>query len=269
MDYYSGPGIQSFVASRNGLVSFLQQSLLQRASGNLSCYFGWEIASIDDIKSTATFHRNPKYSTDAESNVLWEGKNNTHEIEIEFDLMIGADGVSSKVRSEVLRLGQSYSSTSDKSKKAHITVDFTNNPRVYKSFYVRPSLAKESTFIVDHDRVQSWRTLNMMLINVADGSFWGGTLNEELVNALSPTDVERIFREKAPDVLDLLLRENPNFAEEFWRQPSKAGGGAVILSQFHHRNIVMIGDAAHAMVNQGITSQINSVNDVYKHNVHP
>jgi len=58
-----------------------------------------------------------------------------------------------------------------------------------------------------------------------------------------------LFRDNAPDVLDLLLRENPNFAEEFWRQPKMKGGGAVLLSKFHHKNIVLIGDAAHAMVN--------------------
>lgn len=59
--------------------------------------------------------------------------------------------------------------------------------------------------------------------------------------------LSNLFRDKAPDVLDLLLRENPIFAEEFWRQPSMKGGGAVMLSKFHHKNIVLIGDAAHAM----------------------
>lgn len=245
MDYYSGPGIQSSIASRNALVAFLQQSLLERDSENLTLYFGWEVSKIEDTKSTAKFCRNQKYTSEAENTV--DGKNKLDEIEVEFDLLIGADGVSSKVRSELLRLDGICSSASDNPKNSHITLDFIDNPRMYKSFYIRPSLARKSTFIVDHDRVQTWRTLNMMLINVADGSFWGGSLNEELINASSPTDVEKIFRDKAPDVLDLLLHENPNFAEEFWRQPKMKGGGAVLLSKFHHKNIVLIGDAAHAM----------------------
>uniref|UniRef100_A0A0D6R3W8 FAD-binding domain-containing protein n=1 Tax=Araucaria cunninghamii TaxID=56994 RepID=A0A0D6R3W8_ARACU len=242
LDYYSGPGIQSCVASRNALVAFLQQSLLQRVSENLVLYFGWEVSTIDDKKGTAKFCRSQKYSSEAETNE----QDNLDEIEVEFDLLIGADGVSSKVRSEILRLDQANASQSD-NHKSHITLDYIDNPRMYKSFYVRPSLAKESPFIVDHDRVQAWRSLNMMLINVADGSFWGGTLNEELVNASSPPDVIRIFRDKAPEVLDLLLRENPNFAEEFCRQSKMRGGGAVMLSQFHFKNIVLIGDAAHGM----------------------
>ncbi|XP_057871290.2 kynurenine 3-monooxygenase isoform X2 [Cryptomeria japonica] len=241
MDYYSGPGTQSYVASRNGLVAFLQQSLLQRVSENLTLYFGWELSSIDDKKSTAKFFCNQKYSSDSGTND--RGKVHLDEIEVEFDFLVGADGVSSKVRSEILRLDQAYGA----SDKSHITLDFMENPRSYKSFYVCPSLARESAFIVDHDRVQAWRNLNLLLVNVADGSFWGGTLNEELVSAPSPTDITRIFREKAPDVLDLLLRENQNFAEDLWKQAPMRGGGAVLLSQFHHRNIVVIGDAAHGM----------------------
>lgn len=245
VDYYSGPGIESSIASRNGLVAFLQQSLLERDPENLTLYFGWEVSTIEDTKSTVKFCPNQNHTSVVENNM--DGRNKVDEIEVEFDLLIGADGVSSKVRSELLRLDGIYSSASDNPKKSHITLDFVENPRMYKSFYIRPSLARESTFVVDHDRVQSWRTLNMMLINVADGSFWGGTLNEELISASSPADVKKIFRDKAPDVLDLLLRENPIFAEEFWRQPSMKGGGAVMLSKFHHKNIVLIGDAAHAM----------------------
>ncbi|KAH9332033.1 hypothetical protein KI387_004141, partial [Taxus chinensis] len=244
MDYYSGPGIQNYVVSRNALVAFLQHCLLQRPSEYLALYFGWEVSTIDDKKSTAKFLCNRKYNNEAETND--QGKSNLDEIEVEFDLLIGADGVSSKVRSEILRLDQAYASGSD-NYKSHITLDFIDNPRMYKSFYVCPSLARESIFIADHDRVQSWRTLDMLLVNVADGSFWGGTLNTEILNASSPTDVTRIFSEKAPDVLNLLLRKNPNFAEELWKQPSMRGGGAVMLSQFHHKNIVLIGDAAHGM----------------------
>ncbi|XP_057871292.2 zeaxanthin epoxidase, chloroplastic isoform X4 [Cryptomeria japonica] len=148
MDYYSGPGTQSYVASRNGLVAFLQQSLLQRVSENLTLYFGWELSSIDDKKSTAKFFCNQKYSSDSGTND--RGKVHLDEIEVEFDFLVGADGVSSKVRSEILRLDQAYGA----SDKSHITLDFMENPRSYKSFYVCPSLARESAFIVDHDRVQ-------------------------------------------------------------------------------------------------------------------
>ncbi len=55
-------------------------------------------------------------------------------------------------------------------------------------------------------------------------------------------------RQHAPEVLELLLEENPNFAEDFVKQPPISTGSAIILSRFHHDNILLIGDAAHAMV---------------------
>lgn len=55
-------------------------------------------------------------------------------------------------------------------------------------------------------------------------------------------------REKAPEVFELLEQENPNFSEDFLQQPEISFGGAVTLSRFHHENIIVIGDAAHAMV---------------------
>jgi 2-polyprenyl-6-methoxyphenol hydroxylase-like FAD-dependent oxidoreductase len=55
-------------------------------------------------------------------------------------------------------------------------------------------------------------------------------------------------RKNAPEVYELLVKENPNFSEDFVKQPAIPFGGAVILSRFHDDNIVLIGDAAHAMV---------------------
>jgi 2-polyprenyl-6-methoxyphenol hydroxylase-like FAD-dependent oxidoreductase len=54
-------------------------------------------------------------------------------------------------------------------------------------------------------------------------------------------------RQHAPEVLELLLEENPNFAEDFVKRPPNSSGSAIILSRFHHDNILLIGDAAHAM----------------------
>jgi hypothetical protein len=60
--------------------------------------------------------------------------------------------------------------------------------------------------------------------------------------------VEQKLRQHAPEELELLLEENPNFAEDFVKQSPISSGSAIILSRFHNDNILLIGEAAHAMV---------------------
>lgn len=42
--------------------------------------------------------------------------------------------------------------------------------------------------------LQSWPALNMLLVGMADGSFWGGSKNAGLLNASSPHELELIFK---------------------------------------------------------------------------
>eukprot|EP00252_Welwitschia_mirabilis_P017928 TRINITY_DN39_c0_g1_i2.p1 TRINITY_DN39_c0_g1~~TRINITY_DN39_c0_g1_i2.p1 ORF type:complete len:540 (-),score=83.73 TRINITY_DN39_c0_g1_i2:171-1790(-) len=244
LDYYSGHGVQSFISSRSALVSYLQNSLLERAPSNSCLNFGWQLSSIDDTRNIAKFSRNQNlYGSEGKVNDMPKHD----ELEVEFDLLIGADGISSRTRSEILRLDQKCSSTQENCKKQPIIFDFIENPRMYKAFCISPSVAAGSGFVADADRAHALRSLNMMLINVADGSFWGGIFNHEILDATSPIEVEKTFREKVPDVLNLLLHENPNFIDEFWKQQKMKSSGALMLSQFHFKNIVLLGDAAHAM----------------------
>jgi hypothetical protein len=96
--------------------------------------------------------------------------------------------------------------------------------------------------------VQGWSSLNLLFVGMADGSFWGGSFHQDLVSATTSLEVEQKLRQHAPEVLELLLEENPNFAEDFVKRPPNSSGSAIILSRFHHDNILLIGDAAHAMV---------------------
>ena len=65
-------------------------------------------------------------------------------------------------------------------------------------------------------------------------------------------------REHAPEVYELVMKENPNFFEDFVKQPSIPSGGSVILSRLHDNNIVLIGDSAHAMVWQCFLAFLSS-----------
>lgn len=233
-DYSNNPNIQSYAITRNALVSFFQRSLLQRNYQSLSAHFGWELSELSTDKTRAFFCRSKR-------NKKFDNAGEGEKLEVQFDLLIGADGISSKVRSELMRLDTLHNQS------APMALDFVKHPASYKVFTINPQLARASPLFEDHDRTQSWPALNMLLVNVSDGSFWGGSQNEKLMKAQSPLEVERLFRDNAPDVFELLLKENLNFPEDFLKQPAISFGGAIMLSRFHDDNVVLIGDAAHAM----------------------
>ena len=79
-------------------------------------------------------------------------------------------------------------------KSKPLTLDFQPSEEAYKSFYVRPELAKKSPLYEDHDRVQAWPAVNILLTGMADGSLWGGTKNKKILEASSAHEVEILFR---------------------------------------------------------------------------
>ncbi|KAG0559441.1 hypothetical protein KC19_10G105000 [Ceratodon purpureus] len=235
LTYSKMPGLSNYGVSRNALVAWLQQSLDERYP-NLKTYFEYELKSVDKTTNTASFRLS--------STNFFSPKPEL--VEVKYDLLVGADGVNSAVRSEMIQWDTSET-PSLKKKSKPLTLDFQPSEEAYKSFYVRPELAKKSPLYEDHDRVQAWPAVNILLTGMADGSLWGGTKNKKILEASSAHEVEILFRGNAPDLFELLLEENPNFCEDFLRQPAISFGAAVILSRFHHGNSLVIGDAAHAM----------------------
>ncbi|XP_024389869.1 uncharacterized protein [Physcomitrium patens] len=234
-DYSNEPGLLSFGVSRNALVAWLQCSLHERYS-NLKTYFEYELKSVDTTTNKASFRLSSKNFFSPKPDL----------VEVKYDLLVGADGVNSAVRSEMIHL-DSTATSSFKKKSKPLELDFQPSSDVYKSFYVNPEVAKKSPLFEDHNRVQSWPAMNIIVTGMADGSFWGGSKNKQLMNASSAHEVEILLRGSAPELFELLLEDNPNFCEDFLKQPAISFGGAVTLSRFNHENILVIGDAAHAM----------------------
>ena len=79
-------------------------------------------------------------------------------------------------------------------KSKPLTLDFQRSKEFYKSFHVRPELAKKSPLYEDYNRVQAWPAVNVLITGMADGSFLGGTKNKQLVEASSAHEVEILFR---------------------------------------------------------------------------
>lgn len=76
-----------------------------RYSGDrLKTYFEYELKSVDKTTNTASFKLSSKdfFSTKPQT------------LEVKFDLLVGADGVNSKVRSQMVELDKSGTSSSNK-----------------------------------------------------------------------------------------------------------------------------------------------------------
>ncbi|KAH9564208.1 hypothetical protein CY35_04G013600 [Sphagnum magellanicum] len=236
IDYPSEPGFQTFGTSRNALVGYLQESLLLGRYPKLKTYFGYELVSLGEKKNIATFR------VFANSNI--QGMKEEL-VEVKYDFLVGADGANSAVRSQIFRLEERNPHSSNEQEP--LKMDIQHNVHNFKSLYIGPLVARKSFLHPHHDRVQGWSSLNLLFVGMADGSFWGGSFHQDLVSATTSLEVEQKLRQHTPEVLELLLEENPNFAEDFVKRPPNSSGLAIILSRFHHDNILLIGDAAHAM----------------------
>jgi len=77
----------------------------------LKTYFEYELKSVDTTTNTASFRLSSKdfFSPKPES------------VEVKYDLLVGADGVNSKVRSEMIQLDNSGASASKKYVKLKIS----------------------------------------------------------------------------------------------------------------------------------------------------
>jgi hypothetical protein len=183
MRYSSEPDIQTYGVSRNALVGYLQESLLLGRYPKLKTYFGYELVSLGENKNSATFR------VSANSNIQ-----GTKEelVEVKYDLLVGADGANSAVRSQILHYEECNPHSSNNLEP--MKMDIQHNVQYIKSLYIRPSLAKNSFLYADHNHVQAWVALNLLFTGMADGSFWGATASPDLISCTNPLELEHKFR---------------------------------------------------------------------------
>lgn len=79
-------------------------------------------------------------------------------------------------------------------KSKPLTLHYQPSREAYKSVHVRSELAKKSLLYKDHNRVQVWPALNILVTGMADGSFWGGSKNKQLLEVSSAHEVEILFK---------------------------------------------------------------------------
>lgn len=232
---YSGREEHINSVSRPGLNKLLLNEIDKHS--NVKTIFNHECLEVDFEKPSAKFRE----------------FNTKEEVTIEADIIFGTDGAGSAVRAGMIH---------DPSFLFNISHQWLSHG--YKELEILAAPEKE--YKIFKNALHIWPRGEYMLIALPnlDGSFTvtlflphkGEPYSFETLS--SPEKVEDFFSKEFPDVLELI----PNLMEQFFHNPI-GNLGTIKCSPWHHSGKVLImGDAAHAMVPfyaQGMNSSFEDV----------
>jgi len=206
-----------YSVSRGGLVSLLRDEA--EATGNVTFHFKQGLKSVDYKDNTIELQN--------------EDKSVFHHA---FEILLGADGAPSNVR-------KSFEENNVKG----VTFDLLDHS--YKELTI-PASEDTNRFKIDTNSLHIWPRGDYMLIALPnlDGSFTvtlflpnkGQLSFESLTNNEAVND---LFISKFKDAAELM----PNLGEMFFENPTGILG-TIRCEQWHYKNALLIGDAAHAVV---------------------
>ncbi len=157
---------------------------------------------------------------------------------LEFELIIGADGVGSEVRTALLEVNG-----------GHCSIDMLDHD--YKELSIPPSNSGESLWQMEREALHIWPRGGYMLIALPnlDGSFTvtlflpgKGVPSFELID--EPHELEQFFDEQFADAKALI----PNFQEEYFGNPIGELGTVRCDRWIYQDKAMIVGDAAHGIV---------------------
>ncbi|MGL5881280.1 MAG: FAD-dependent oxidoreductase [Xenococcaceae cyanobacterium] len=210
-----------FILDRTQLAIALLKKLTETCDPTrLNLYFNHQCTKVDFASKTATFCQNQ-----------------TAEITINYDLLVGADGAKSLVRekflsTELFELEQKYI------------------PTDYKSIFL-PNSVKTATDKLSSGYVHAWRLKNgtgVLLVHQSDGSMSGVMTfprdGNSLATLTTATEVLQFFRQHFAEIGEIMTE---SVAIDFLSRPVSSIL-TIRCSHYHYADsVLIIGDAAHAM----------------------
>lgn len=210
-----------FILDRTQLAIALLKKLTETCDPTrLNLYFNHQCTKVDFASKTATFCQNQ-----------------TEEITINYDLLVGADGAKSLVRekflsTELFELEQKYI------------------PTDYKSIFL-PNSVETATDKLSSGYVHAWRLKNgtgVLLVHQSDGSMSSVMTfprdGNSLTNLTTATEVLQFFRQHFAEIGEIMTE---SVAIDFLSRPVSSIL-TIRCSHYHYDDsVLLIGDAAHAM----------------------
>lgn len=206
-----------YSVSRAGLVSLLRDEA--EATGNVTFNFKHKLESIDFEKDSATIH----------------DQVNVQSFTHQFDIMLGTDGAGSKVRRLMEAHGiDAFSSELLEHNYKELTIPAGDN----------------GSYLIEKEALHIWPRGGYMLIalpNLAGDFtvtlFMPKTGAESFEKLTDKAAVDSFFKTHFKDAYDLI----PNLSDLFFENPTGILG-TVRSKDWHHKNVLIFGDASHAIV---------------------
>lgn len=207
-----------YSVSRGGLVSLLRDEA--EATGLVTFHFKHSLDTVDYINNSIKI-------------IDEKGQSHQHS----FDILLGADGAPSNVR-------KSFETEGVKG----VTFDLLSHS--YKELTINANDTGSNRFKIDKHSLHIWPRGQYMLIALPnlDGSFTVTLFlpNEGELSFESLSDkeaVKQLFSDQFKDAAELM----PDLADMFFENPTGILG-TIRCQQWNHKNALLIGDAAHAVV---------------------
>ena len=215
---YSPKGECIYSVNRKRLNEILLTKAEQRG---VKTNFGHKCVSVSFMDNTVNFEVSDGVNT-----------NSTPYFSQKYEYMFGCDGAHSVVRKEMISSLDLFSQ------------EFIQHN--YKELEIPP---KDDGFALDSNYLHIWPRNEFMMIALAnpDNTFTVTLFLPRTIfsNLNTNYDVTEFFRENFPDVIDLIgVRK---LTDDFFQNPT-GRLVSVKCSPHHYRNVLLLGDAAHAMV---------------------
>jgi kynurenine 3-monooxygenase len=225
----------------NLVITLLDELTRKYDRSRLNLHFDRACTAVDFAAKTITF-QNTSPTSAPTATALTVG----------YDLLIGADGARSVVRSyflntELFEFEQKYV------------------PTDYKSI-ILPRPERSLDFKLELGKIHSWRSDDgtfVVLLHQPDGSMSGVILfprqNKQVTELSTPAAVQQFFSDRFPEVGQMMPRSE---AEAFLaRSPSRIL--TIRCNRYHHgESVLIIGDAAHSVspsIGQGCNAALEDV----------